>query len=141
MKSEISKVDIICEQIHSACDMHLSGNFVGSLTLGGSADSLSSELVESRGHESMNAWHVKFIRFWNEKAGFSSPSRKIIHKERNWARNSIKHHNKNDDEVMDIDLEFESFIVIKGAIENYQRLGKGRTNEMNVFNERTKEYG
>jgi hypothetical protein len=48
MKQKISQVDIVRAQINKACELHLAGGFVGSLTLGGSAESLSSELVSSR---------------------------------------------------------------------------------------------
>jgi len=141
MKQKISKVEIVCLQINKACELHLASDFGCSLTLGGSAESLSCELVESRGHESVNSWHEKFIRYVRERAGMQSPSKKDIHNQKNWARNSIKHHKLHESEVIEINLEFESFLVIKRSIENYQRLGEVRTEKMDNFNEKTREYG
>jgi len=141
MKEAISKVTIARIQIEKACQLHLSGDFVCALTLAGSSESLTYELVEARGHESCDSWHVRFIRFWREKAGSQSPSNKDILNEKNWARNSVKHHRAGEPEEIEINLKFESFLAIMRSIENYQRLGNLRTDCMDTFNKSTRDYG
>lgn len=141
MKETISKVDFSRIQIEKACDLHLKGDFVCSLALAGTSESLTHELVTARGHNSGDSWHINFIRFWREKAGLQSPSTKDILNEKNWARNIVKHHKKGDSEEIEINLELESFLAIKRSIENYQCLGNRRTVVMNNFNEQTREYG
>lgn len=141
MKEAISKVDIARMQIEKACELHINGEFACSLTLAGSAESLTHELVEARGRESGNSWHIKFIRFCREKAGLNTPSKKDILNEKNWARNSVKHHRKGEPEEIQINLKFESFLAIKRSIENYLHLGNQRNESMDMFNERTREYG
>ena len=147
MKQKISKVDIVCAQINRACELHLAGDFVGSLTLGGSAESLGSGLVLSRKakDKSQNTWSEiwleKFIRFWNEKKGMQSPSKDVIYRELRWARNLIKHHDKDCSEIIEINLELESFLVITRAIENYRSLEGIITKQMDEFNEGSRNYG
>lgn len=128
-------------QIEKACELHLRGEYACSLTLAGTSESLTRELVEARGHESVDSWHEKFVRFLREKSGLASPSKKDILNEKNWARNSVKHHNIGELEEIEINLELESFLAIKRSIENYQRLGNTRTKSMHSFDDRTQEYG
>lgn len=139
MKETLNKVDIARAQIEKACELHLQREFICSLTLAGSSESLTNELVQSRGKESGDSWHVKFIRFWREKSGFQSPPNKDILYRKNWARNSVKHHKANEPEEIEINVEFESLMAIMRSIENYQRLGNARTKSMDSFNKRTRE--
>ncbi|WGK61867.1 hypothetical protein QAO71_01000 [Halopseudomonas sp. SMJS2] len=141
MKGIVSKANISREQINKACDLHLAGEYICSLTLAGSSDSLTHELNQGRGQDSGDSWHIKFIRFWREKSGLPSPSKREINYQKNWARNLVKHHNAGEAEEIEINLEFESFLAIKRSIENYQRLGHPRTEIMERFNEQTRECG
>ena len=141
MKETISKADVARIQIEKACELHIEGDFVCSLTLAGSSESLTHELVTALGHASGDSWHIKFIRFRREKAGLQSPSTKDILNLKNWARNMFKHHRIGDSEEIEVNLKLESFLAIKRSIENYQRLGNHRTVVMNNFNEQTREYG
>ena len=141
MKETISKVEVSRIQIEKACELHIQRDFVCSLSLAGSSESLTHELAIARGHDSGDSWHIKFIRFWREKAGLQSPSTKDILNEKNWARNMMKHQGNEDSEEIVINLELESFLAIKRSIENYQRLGNNRTEVMINFNEETRDYG
>lgn len=141
MKEVVSKVTIARLQIEKACKLYLNGEYACALTLAGAAESLTHELIISRGNESYDSWHSKFIRFLKEKAGMQSPSNKDTIKDKNWARNSVKHQGCGESADIEIDLEFESFLAIKRSIENYQRLGSVRTECMNTFDKRTREYG
>ena len=141
MKETISKVTIARMQIEKACGLHLECNYVCALTLAGSSEGLTHEFSEVHGRESGDYWYVKCIRFLREKAGSQSPSTTDILKNKNWARNSVKHHQAGAPEEIKINLEFESFLAIKRSIENYQCLGYPQTDCMELFNERTREYG
>ncbi len=134
MKETISKATIARMQIEKACNLHLSGEYVCSLTLAGSSESLTHDLIKARGHASIDSWCIKFIRFWREQSGLQSPSNKDILSEKNWARNSVKHHGVKAPEEIEINLEFESFLAIKRSIENYHLLGNRQTEIMSSFN-------
>ena len=143
MKDKIMKTSILLHQINKACSLHLRKEYICSLTLAGSAESLSEGLLKSRGIEdsASNAVFVKFKRFINQWRKEDTPKTNIILRERNWARNVIKHHDNDDEEVIDIDLRFHSFIVLKACLENYRKLGFGLTPIMRDFENGTRDYG
>lgn len=141
MNSKISKIDIARIQIEGACEHHLSGDFILSLTLSGSADSLTCELNEAKGSKFWQKLSIRCTRRVKELYGHGTLSTQNILKERNRARNLIKHHNAGDPEEIEIDLEFESILTIRHAIENYEDLSEYPTKIMEVFREPTKNYG
>lgn len=68
------------------------------------------------------------------------PNKEIM-QEVNCVKNSLKHHGKNDPMDIDFDAKFSSFLVIKRAIENIQRLGFELTPIIIEFNRSTALYG
>ena len=94
-------------QIERACELHLSGEYACSLTLAGSSESLTHELLVSRDRETNDDWYVKFIRFLQERSSLASPSTSDVLKEKRWGRNSVKHHYYGESEKIEIDLEFD----------------------------------
>ena len=141
MKEEIRKTAILTAQIDRSCDLHITGDFISSLSLGGVAECLSDELLKQTDNKSYSDYVVRFIRFIHEQRTKISRSGVDILREKNWARNMVKHHRKGDSESVRINFEFESFLVNKAAIANYESLGFGKTPTMKRFDAHTKEYG
>ena len=73
MKKLIDKFEIAHAQIEKACELHLKGGYSCSLTLAGSAESLTHELANARGSQSVDFWYIKFIRVWRQRFGSSTP--------------------------------------------------------------------
>ncbi|HHC7404660.1 TPA: hypothetical protein ACN30A_003312 [Vibrio parahaemolyticus] len=141
MKEKIEKKTILLNQINKACSLYLKKEYICALTLGGSAESMSEGLLSAEGSESYSDLFVKFKRTLTEWLGNESPKKNVIIKGKNWSRNVIKHHDKGDDATIEIDLKFESFIVLKSCLENYQKLGFGLTPVMRQFNKETRDLG
>jgi len=133
MKEEIEKTTILMAQLNKACSLHNSREYYASITLAGSADSLSEELLASRDKKSYNSFFESVIRKLAEIRGDNSPSRRDILRGKNWVRNSFKHHSKGDPETIKIDLKHQSLIIIMSALENYSRLGFKETPVMTRF--------
>lgn len=139
MKDKVDKKTILLSQINKACSLYLKKEYICSLTLAGSAESLSEGLVKANDIEPYSTFFVKFrslIAKWRRE---DSPKKNIILRERNWSRNIIKHHDKGDDTI--IDLQFQSFIVLKSCLENYRKLGFQPTPVMRQFEKATREFG
>ncbi|WP_394240467.1 hypothetical protein [Vibrio astriarenae] len=141
MKDKVDKTTILISQINKACSLYLKKEYICSLTLAGSAESLSEGLVEANDSDSYSTFFVKFKRLMAEWRREDSHKMNIILRERNWSRNIIKHHDKGDDTIIDIDLQFQSFIVLKSCLENYRKLGFQPTPVMRQFEKVTRDFG
>ncbi|EPM5497419.1 hypothetical protein [Vibrio fluvialis] len=143
MKEKINKRDILTSQINIACSLYLDKEYICSLTLSGSAETLSEGLLEANGlkESASNAVFVKFKRFLFEWRNEDIPRTNVILRDRNWARNVIKHHNKSDEEIIEINIKLQSFIVLKSCLENYRKLGLVLTKPMRDFEAETRDYG
>ncbi|EIJ6618284.1 hypothetical protein LJK89_004752, partial [Vibrio parahaemolyticus] len=86
MKEEIEKTTILMAQLNKACSLHNSREYYASITLAGSADSLSEELLASRDKKSYNSFFESVIRKLAEIRGDNSPSRRDILRGKNWVR-------------------------------------------------------
>ena len=141
MKTKIDKKTILLSQINKACSLYLKKEYICALTLAGSAESLSEGLLKANELEPYGTFFVKFKRFLTEWSGDESPKTSIILRDKNWSRNVIKHHDKGDEELIEIDLQFQSFIVLKSCLENYLKLGFQLTPVMRQFEKITRDYG
>lgn len=127
MKEEIEKTTILMAQLNKACSLHDKREYFASITLAGSADSLSEELLEARGLKSYDSFYEVVIRKLSELCGKSSPSKTNVLREKRKVRNLFKHHRKSELETISIDLKHQSLIIIMSALENYARLGFEKT--------------
>ncbi|MCK8080886.1 hypothetical protein [Vibrio sp. 1CM24A] len=141
MKEKIDKNTILLIQINKACSLYLKKEYICSLTLAGSAESLSEGLVEAINSKPYSTFFVMFKRFKAEWRKEDTPKTNIILRERNWSRNIIKHHDKGEETMIDIDLQFQSFIVLKSCLENYRKLGFQPTPVMRQFEKVTRDFG
>ena len=141
MKQKIDKKDIFVSQTKKACSLYLKREYVCALTLAGSAESLSEGLLKASNVEPHSAFFVKFKRFLAEWNGDDSPKTNVILRDRNWSRNVIKHHDEGDETIIEIDLQFQSLIIIKSCLENYRKLGFKLSHVMREFEKVARNYG
>lgn len=120
-------------QLNKACSLHDKREYFSSITLAGSADSLSEELLEAKGLKSYDSFFEIVFRKLSELRGNGSPSKTDMLREKRKVRNLFKHHRKGELETINIDLKHQSLIIIMSALENYARLGFDKTPVMERF--------
>lgn len=122
--STISKQRIAELQLKDAISLFINGNFVSSLTLAGAAEAILAGLLNCEGKLSVvesSVSAIEKIRDLGLNAMNGRPKNSIFN-EWNNARNEFKHHNKNDDDVVVVNLFDESYWMISRALENADNL-------------------
>ena len=135
--TRISKVEIARTQLVEAIDLFLSGKFLCAITLAGAAEEIFARLLNQRGDISVVEESFKAIQHIREKTGLSVMSGKTKHEifsEWNSARNKLKHHGKEDDEVLTINLFDEAYWMIKRSLTNAKRLEIRIKNQLDFEN-------
>lgn len=135
--TRISKVEIARTQLVEAIDLFLSAKFLCAITLAGAAEEIFARLLNQRGDISVVEESFKAIQNIREETGLSVMSGKTkneIFKEWNSARNTLKHHGKDDDNVLTINLFDEAYWIIKRSIANAEKLEVPIKNQLDFEN-------
>lgn len=129
----ISKADIARIQLTEAIAFFTEEKFLCALTLSGAAEEILARLLNSKGEKSVVEESFEKIRNLREATGLAVmdnlPKKKVFN-QWNFARNTVKHHNKNDSEMVTVNFFDEGYWMIKRALANASRLGIPIHNEL-----------
>lgn len=117
----IDKREIARLQLIEAITLFLAGDFIPSITLAGAAEAVLVGLLEQAGQESISEESAKSILRLRDIYGLSvNPKIKEKDFYRNWnsSRNALKHHNKNEPNLITINLLDEAYWMIRRALSN-----------------------
>lgn len=130
-----SRVELAIEQLFVSIELFLERrSYVSSLTLSGAADEVLGRYLHLQGRENCLRWQFNTVRpvecfLRNNDFGW-----KVFTRERNAARNSVKHMDAEGEEVFSCDLMDEALWMIVRAKNNYERLGFEETELIEEFN-------
>lgn len=134
MKINYSQIDLACEQLETAIELFLSRrSFVSSLTLAGATEEILGKALGLNSEKNVLQC----------EAGIIKPVHELLHKKafiwkdfidgKNFARNSAKHLNNNNEQITPVDFEEEAYKMLVRACDNHQRLGISPTENMRKF--------
>jgi len=126
--------DLALAQLQTALHLYFDGKDRGSvITLAGAADEIFGKLLVAAGRESSLKSLVAAVAEIQEKLFGEAVQPKHIADRANAARNSLKHWNTGDTEIVQFDLEVEARDMLNRAIDNYWMLKQKLTPEMERF--------
>lgn len=124
--TEISKAEIARVQLTEAIALFVEEKFLCALTLSGAAEEILARLLNSKGEKSVVEDSFEKMQEIREATGLAvmknKPKNEVFN-QWNAARNAIKHHNKNEGEVVKFNLFDEGYWMIKRALANASHLG------------------
>lgn len=135
--SEISKTEIARLQLTEAISLFIKEKFLCALTLSGAAEEILARILNARDEKSIVEESFEQIQKIREATGLAvmgNKSKKEIFNQWNAARNTVKHHNKSENEIVRINLFDEGYWMIKRALANASRLGIPIHNELDFEN-------
>lgn len=134
--TEISKSEIARRQLNEAITLFLQQNFLCAITLAGAAETIFSGLLNSKGAKSTVEHSVENIVKIRELTGLAVMQRSAnkLFTQWNITRNTLKHHDKNDDEMVTANFFDEAYWMIKRALANAKTLGVPISNEVDFEN-------
>lgn len=135
--TQITKSEIARVQLTEAIALFLEEKFLCSITLAGAAEEVFARLLNAHGEESVVEDSFKSIQKLREATSFSAMknhTKNEIFKHWNIARNAIKHHNKDEEETVTINLFDEAYWMIKRGIANASKLDITIHNESDFEN-------
>lgn len=127
MLMKLEKEDIALDQLHCAIELFLAGRFIPAITLAGAAEEIFGKAV-SRGRNSLDV----IVRFITSTGRSASRTEKQIKDACNRVRNCLKHGAQG---TIELNPKLEAYLLIARSIENYQRLGKPKSELMRQFGE------
>ena len=135
--TEISKSEIAREQLTEAIALFLQEKFLCAITLAGAAEGVLAGLVKALGEKAIVERSVEAIERIRNATGLSVmeklPPTKI-YTDWNSTRNAIKHHAKDEANIVTINLFDEAYWMIKRALSNASNLGISISNEIDFEN-------
>lgn len=123
---KIGKADIALAQLEDAIDLFLSGKRLSSITLAAAADGILSGLLKQKGELSAAEETWESIEEAREITGLNiagDRTKKDAFNEWNWHQNRLKHHDKRDDEWLEINVFDHAYYAIKRALADAEKLG------------------
>ena len=126
--------DLALAQLETALRIFFEGSDHASVvTLAGAADEIFGQLLAASGHEHSLASLVAAVTAIQEKLFGEADAPKLIADRANAARNSFKHWNVGDTEIVKFNLEVEACDMLNRAIDNYWTLEQRLTPAMERF--------
>ena len=122
----MTKSEIAIEQLEDAIDLFMSGKRISVITLAGAADGILAGLLEQQGETSAteDTWkHIEEVRVKTGLAYAGDRTRNKAFKEWNYHRNRLKHHDKQDEEVLEFSAFDEAYWSIERANADAKKLG------------------
>lgn len=135
--TQITKGEIAKIQLAEAINLFLAEKYLCAITLAGAAEEVLARLLNQRGEISVVEKSFQSIQNIREKTGLSVMSGKPkneIFNEWNYARNTLKHHGKTDDEAVTINLFDEAYWMIKRGLANAEKLKIPIKNQLDFEN-------
>jgi hypothetical protein len=135
--TQITKDEIAKVQLTEAISLFLAGKYLCAITLSGAAEEIFARLLNARGEKSIVESSFNAIQSVREKTGFcvmgNRPKNEIFN-EWNTARNALKHHGKESEDVISLNLFDEAYWMIKRALSNANKLSISIGNELDFEN-------
>ena len=119
-KSAIAQIQLV-----EAIALFLSGKYLCAITLAGSAEAVLAGLLTQQDDRSAVEDSVKLIQRVRDQTGLSMMGGKKnneIFNGWNEARNKLKHHGKDEEETVTLNLFDESYWMIKRGLSNAEKL-------------------
>lgn len=116
---KLEKSVIALNQLRNAIRLYNKEEYISALTLAGASNEILGQLaIKRQGYNTLDndKW------FWDGIAEIfnkNKPSKDKIKKVNNRIKNQLKHHDSEDDIVLEADFKFESEFQIDSAIRNY----------------------
>ena len=135
--TEISKTEIAQVQLTEAIALFIEEKFLCALTLSGAAEEVLARLLNAKGEKSVVEESFEQVQKIREATGLAVMDKKPkneVFNQWNAGRNTVKHHNKNESEIVTINLFDEGYWMIKRALANASRLGIPIHNELDFEN-------
>lgn len=123
MRLKFKKENVALEQLHCAIELFLKQRFIPAITLAGAAEEIYGKSVTLRGRRNAQKLVWNFVSFRNIKGN----TEKQVRDAGNQVKNGLKHGAQG---IMEFNPKLEAFLLIARAIENFQRLGKTKTDLM-----------
>lgn len=123
----ILKSDIAVVQLTDAITLFTKEHFISALTLAGAADGVLSGLLRARGEKCAAETSVDLYKMFRERLGLDvaidkKPKREFFN-EWNRDRNRVKHHDKEEDERVEINPCDAAYWMLRRAFWNAKNLG------------------
>lgn len=135
--TQITKDEIAKVQLTEAISLFLAGKYLCAITLSGAAEEIFARLLNAHGEKSIVESSFHAIQSVREKTGLcvmgNRPKNEIFN-EWNTARNALKHHGKESEDVISLNLFDEAYWMIKRALSNANKLGISIGNELDFEN-------
>lgn len=126
----MQKVEIGVKQLQTAIDMYIDKkDYISAITLAGAAEEVLGKLAERKGHKTAK----KDLSDALLKKVPSVSEKELSDKHLNRVRNSLKHVNSDDEDIIEIEPEEEAFTMICRAISNLSKLNKSEPDNLNKF--------
>jgi len=123
---KISKAEVALMQLEDAIDLFLSGKRLSSITLAAAADGVFSGLLKQKGEKSAAEETWESIEQARDNTGLEiagDRTKKDAFNEWNWHQNRLKHHDKRDDELIEINIFDHAYYAIQRALADAKKLG------------------
>jgi hypothetical protein len=126
--------DLALAQLQTALRLYFDGGDRGSvITLAGAADEIFGKLLAASGRDNSLTSLITAVMEIQQKVFGEAVEAKQVAARANAARNSLKHWDVGDTEIVKFDLEMEARDMLNRAIDNYWMLEHKLTPEMERF--------
>jgi hypothetical protein len=135
--SKIQKSHAALVQLEDAIDLFLSGKRLSAITLAAAADGVFAGLLKQQGHKpaAEETWdQIEKLREITGIAFAGDRTKKDAFNEWNWHHNRLKHHDKHDEEMLDINVFDHAHYAIKRALADAEKLGLAARNHIEYEN-------
>lgn len=122
---KIGKAEAALMQLEDAIDLFLNGKRLSSITLAAAADGIFSGVLKQKGEKSAAEETWDSIEQARENTGLNiagDRTRNSAFNEWNWHQNRLKHHDKRDDEWLEINVFDHAYYAIKRALAGSEKL-------------------
>lgn len=123
--TRISKREIARLQVCDAISLFLIGRYVCAITLAGAAEAVLAGLLAQRGEHSITEESNAVIQNIQKNTGLAVGEKKRANElfnDWNAVRNRLKHHDKNEEDTLTLNLFDEAYWMIKRATINAEKL-------------------
>lgn len=129
---KFTKLQLAEIQLASAIELFIKKQFVPAITLAGAAEEILAGMLKVKGDSptiEKSYELIEKIREHTQVTVYQGKSKKEIFKEWNRVRNRLKHHDKNEDDVLEFNDCDEAYYLIKRALLNAKELAVTISNE------------
>ncbi len=123
---KINKADVALTQLEDAIDLFLNEKRLSSITLAAAADGVFAGLLRQKEEKPAADETWDNIEQARENTGLDiagDRSKKDAFNEWNWHQNRLKHHDKRDDEWLEINVFDHAYYAVKRALADAEKLG------------------